>query len=101
MEDIRAILKPVCWMSCAQPSIAGWMNAGEVFLDYTGGSLHAESQLEQHLNLLRGSVFGNPHSANPTSVAMTDHIERTRHFVLRYFNAADDYLLVFTSGDLR
>lgn len=70
----------------------------EVYLDYTGGSLYAESQLEQHLTLLRDCVFGNPHSANPTSAAMTDHLERTRRFVLRYFNAADHYLLVFTQN---
>src|ERR1039458_2775619 len=35
---------------------------GQVYLDYTGGSLYAESQLEQHLVLLRSGVFGNPHS---------------------------------------
>ncbi|MEO8657161.1 MAG: aminotransferase class V-fold PLP-dependent enzyme [Bryobacteraceae bacterium] len=70
----------------------------EVYLDYTGGSLYAQSQVERHLNLLRDSVFGNPHSANPTSSAMTDHVERTRRFVLQYFNAAEDYLLVFTQN---
>ncbi len=70
----------------------------QVYLDYTGGSLYAESQLEQHLDLLRGQVFGNPHSANPTSAAMTEHVERTRQFVLRYFNAADQYLVVFTQN---
>jgi len=69
-----------------------------VYLDYTGGSLFAESQLEQHLNLLRAGVFGNPHSANPTSAAMTEHVERTRRFVLRYFNAGDHYLVVFTQN---
>ena len=77
---------------------------GEVYLDYTGGSLYAQSQLEQHLKLLSGGVFGNPHSANPTSSAMTDHVERTRRFVLQYFNAAADYFLVFTlnaSGALK
>ncbi|MFN0172453.1 MAG: aminotransferase class V-fold PLP-dependent enzyme [Bryobacteraceae bacterium] len=70
----------------------------QVYLDYTGGSLYADSQLEEHLHLLRGAVFGNPHSANPTSAAMTDHVERTRRFVLSYFNAADQYLVVFTQN---
>jgi len=70
----------------------------EVYLDYTGGSLYAASQLQQHLQLMSNSVFGNPHSANPTSSAMTGHLERARHFTLRYFNAEDDYLLVFTQN---
>ncbi len=76
----------------------------QVYLDYTGGSLYAESQLQQHLDLLRGGVFGNPHSANPASAAMTGHVERTRRSVLEYFNAARDYIVVFTlnaSGALK
>ena len=71
----------------------------QVYLDYTGGSLYAESQIEKHLGMLRTGIFGNPHSANPTSVAMTEHVERTRRYVLSYFNArADDYVLVFTQN---
>ena len=75
-----------------------------VYLDYTGGWLYAESQLKQHLDLLRSDVFGNPHSANPASVTTTDHVERTRRSVLSYFNAANDYIVVFTlnaSGALK
>lgn len=72
---------------------------GQVYLDYTGGSLHAESQLQKHFELLRSAVFGNPHSANPTSVAITEHVERTRRVVLSYFNtSAKDYILVFTQN---
>jgi len=71
----------------------------QVYLDYTGASLYAESQLQKHFELLRSGVFGNPHSANPTSVAMTEHVERTRSYVLSYFNArADNYILVFTQN---
>ena len=77
----------------------GQLDAGhQVYLDFTGGSLYAVSQLEKHLNLLRSGVFGNPHSANPTSTAMTEHVESARRFVLRYFNAEDDYLAVFTQN---
>ena len=72
---------------------------GQVYLDYTGGSLYAESQLQKHFELLRSGVLGNPHSANPTSAAMTEHVERTRRRVLSYFNAsAEDYILVFTQN---
>ena len=69
----------------------------QVYLDYTGGSIYAESQVQKHFDLLRSGVFGNPHSANPTSTAMTEHVERTRRYVLNYLNATvDDYILVFT-----
>ena len=71
----------------------------QVYLDYTGGSIYAESQVQKHFDLLRSGVFGNPHSANPTSTAMTEHVERTRRYVLEYFNSgADDYILVFTQN---
>jgi selenocysteine lyase/cysteine desulfurase len=72
---------------------------GHVYLDYTGGSLWAESQLQKHFELLRSSILGNPHSASPASVAMTEHVERTRRHILRYFNARpEDYVLVFTQN---
>jgi selenocysteine lyase/cysteine desulfurase len=72
---------------------------GHVYLDYTGGSLWAESQLQKHFELLRSSILGNPHSASPASVAMTEHVERTRRHILRYFNARpEDYILVFTQN---
>jgi molybdenum cofactor sulfurtransferase len=72
---------------------------GQVYLDYTGGSLYAESQLQKHFELLRSGILGNPHSASPASVTMTEHVERTRRLILRYFNAsANDYILVFTQN---
>lgn len=77
----------------------------QVYLDYTGGGLYATSQLRQHMALLEEHVFGNPHSLNPTSLAMTHLIDQTRAFVLDYFNAAaDEYDLIFTlnaSGALK
>ena len=78
---------------------------GHVYLDYTGGSLYADSQLRRHLEFMAGGVFGNPHSANRASAAMTEHVERARTAVLRYFNASpDEYVAVFTqnaSGGLK
>jgi len=71
---------------------------GQIYLDYTGGGLYAESQLQKHFELLRGHVFGNPHSANPTSQAMTDLVEGTRRYVLNYFHAGDDYIVIFTAN---
>ena len=37
----------------------------QVYLDYTGAGLYADSQLRQHMALLRSGVFGNPHSSSP------------------------------------
>ncbi len=69
------------------------------YLDYTGGSLYAQSQLDAHLALLREHVFGNPHSLNPPSEATTGLIEQTRAGVLAFFNArSDEYAAVFTSN---
>ena len=72
---------------------------GQIYLDYTGGGLYSELQLREHMELLRTSVLGNPHSANPTSLAMTDLVEDTRKYVLRYFNASsDEYIAIFTAN---
>lgn len=78
---------------------------GQVYLDYTGGSLYAESQLREHMTSLKANVFGNPHSNNPTSLAMTHLVENARAAVLHYFNAdPTEYVVIFTpncSGALR
>jgi molybdenum cofactor sulfurtransferase len=72
---------------------------GHVYLDYTGGGLYAESQLRDHFALLNGEVFGNPHSKNLTSMAMTHLVEQARDYVLQYFNASpDEYMVIFTQN---
>jgi selenocysteine lyase/cysteine desulfurase len=79
--------------------------AGDVYLDYTGGSLYAASQLDAHLRMLGETVYGNPHSVNPTSTAATVLVERARAAVLRYFGASEEeYACIFTpnaTGALR
>ena len=70
---------------------------GHVYLDYTGGGLYAESQLREHMALLSDGIFGNPHSKNLTSMAMTRLVEGARDYVLRYFNASpEEYMVIFT-----
>lgn len=74
------------------------------YLDYTGGSIHAASQLREHADLLNAHVFGNPHSASPCSAAMTALVEQTRRDVLDFFDAGGDYTAIFTlnaSGALK
>ena len=69
-----------------------------VYLDYTGGSLHAESQIREHAALLNGRVLGNPHSASLTSSGMTTLVEQARRAVLTWFNAHGEYTAVFTQN---
>jgi molybdenum cofactor sulfurtransferase len=80
-------------------------DSNHIYLDYTGGGLYADSQLRAHMELLRQNVFGNPHSVNPTSSAMTSLVEGARDRVLAYFNAdPDEYIAIFTpnaTGALR
>lgn len=77
----------------------------QVYLDYTGGNLYAQRQLTQHQRDLQENVYGNPHSANPSSQASTDQVERTRNAILDYFHAPhNEYEIIFTpnaSGALR
>jgi molybdenum cofactor sulfurtransferase len=73
--------------------------AGHVYLDYTGGGLYAQSQVDAHAELLRMVVLGNPHSANPTSLAATAQVDCARRAVCRFLNAPpEDYLCVFTAN---
>jgi len=72
---------------------------GQIYLDYTGGNLYADSQLQEHQALLRRHVFGNPHSNNPTSTAMTRYVEGARGYLLKYFNASpQEYVAIFTAN---
>ncbi len=76
-----------------------------VYLDYTGGGLYGTRQITNHSEFMAGGVFGNPHSGNPASLAMTGHVEATRLKVLEFFHASpDEYTVVFTpnaSGALK
>lgn len=75
-----------------------------VYLDYTGGNLYPESLVNEHHALLKDNLFGNPHSTNPSSLFATHKADDARNYVLKYFNALDDYLCIFTlnsSGALK
>jgi selenocysteine lyase/cysteine desulfurase len=73
--------------------------SGQVYLDYTGAGLWSEALVRDHAALLTGHVFGNPHSANPSSQFSTDLVERARRHVLTYFNASpEEYCVAFTAN---
>jgi molybdenum cofactor sulfurtransferase len=71
----------------------------QVYLDYTGSGLYAESQVRRHSDLLLGTVFGNPHSGSPASGESTRIVERCRRRVLEFFGAdEDEYAVIFTAN---
>ena len=72
---------------------------GHIYLDYTGGSLYAESQIREHADLLASGVFGNPHSGSLSSIASTSLVEQTRRLILEFLHAPPDvYTVVFTQN---
>jgi molybdenum cofactor sulfurtransferase len=73
--------------------------AEHIYLDYTGGGIYAESQIQKHQKLLNENVYGNPHSTNPTSLAATELVDGAREYILRFFNAdPNEYIAIFTSN---
>jgi selenocysteine lyase/cysteine desulfurase len=71
---------------------------GQIYLDYTGGGLYAESQVLEHAELLTRGVFGNPHSASPASLTTTGLVEQSRRAVLDWFNGGGEYTAIFTAN---
>ena len=73
--------------------------AEQVYLDYTGAGIYAESQVRKHQQILLENTFGNPHSSNPTSQAATKYVDSARAYVLSYFNADPaEYDVIFTAN---
>ncbi|KAF8309410.1 PLP-dependent transferase [Clavulina sp. PMI_390] len=70
-----------------------------VYLDYTGAGLYPESLIREHTDLLLGNVFGNPHSASPSSVLSSKYAHAARLAVLNFFDAdPSEYEVVFTNN---
>ncbi|GFR48351.1 hypothetical protein Agub_g10238 [Astrephomene gubernaculifera] len=75
------------------------MAPNEHYLDYTGSSVYCQSQLDAVFAELRQCMFGNPHSANPSSSFTSERVEEVRDMVLRHFNASPaEYQVVFTKS---
>jgi len=74
-------------------------DGGHAYLDYTGSALYPDRLVAAHATMLRGSVFGNPHSESPTSLASTALVNEARARVLRFFDAdPDEYIVCFTAN---
>lgn len=69
-----------------------------IYVDYTGGGQCPATVLEQYHALLSTTVFGNPHSNNPTSAHTTKLIEAVRRQILDYFHAGNEYDIIFTAN---
>lgn len=75
------------------------MRANEHYMDYTGSSVYCQSQLDAAFHELQTHMFGNPHSANPSSSLTQERIEEVRDMVLKFFNANPrEYQVVFTKS---
>ncbi|XP_048859745.1 molybdenum cofactor sulfurase-like isoform X2 [Brienomyrus brachyistius] len=72
---------------------------GMTYLDHAGTTLFPESQIKGFFQDLCGSVYGNPHSHNPSSRLTHDTVEHVRYRILQHFNTSpEDYTVVFTAG---
>eukprot|EP00798_Chlamydomonas_sp_ICE-L_P024132 gene24132-9714_t len=77
--------------------VAVRMKPKEHYMDYTGSSVYCQSQLDAVFDDLKKNMYGNPHSANPSSSFTSDKIEEARLEILRFFNADPaQYQVVFT-----
>jgi selenocysteine lyase/cysteine desulfurase len=70
-----------------------------VYLDYTGAGVASHSQFKAHAARLSSTIYGNPHSINPSSRPATELVEMTRARILQHLSAsADDYVVIFTQN---
>ena len=69
----RATVRDAAWFAALRTREFGRLDRpGEVYLDYTGSALYAESQVHDHLEFLSGTVLGNPHSQSVASLRSTE-----------------------------
>lgn len=67
------------------------------YLDYTGSGLYPERLLDRHQALLRGHLFGNPHSRHQPSASSTAILDEARAAVLGFLDADPaEYAAVLT-----
>ena len=57
------------------------------YLDHAGATIYAKSLVTQISEDLSSNLFGNPHSASPSSELSSTRVERVRRRVLSFFNA--------------
>ncbi|KAK5048177.1 hypothetical protein LTR84_005847 [Exophiala bonariae] len=69
------------------------------YLDHAGTTLYPQSAIRSFAKDMTENLYGNPHSASPSSSLSTAVIEEVRNEVLERFNAsAEQYDLVFVAN---
>ena len=87
------------WTSCAPPNMRGWIGRGMSIWITRAAACMPNRNCASTWRCSATAVFGNPHSKNLTSMAMTHLVEQAREYVLRYFNASpDEYMVIFTQN---
>ncbi|MCJ1395655.1 hypothetical protein MMC18_008541 [Xylographa bjoerkii] len=72
---------------------------GITYLDHAGTTLYPRSLIHDFGKDLMSNIFGNPHSASPSSELSTKRTERVRLRVLQYFKAdPKDFDMVFVAN---
>ncbi|KAK9372103.1 pyridoxal phosphate-dependent transferase [Lipomyces chichibuensis] len=61
------------------------------YLDHAGTTLYAKSLMHQFSKDMTSGVFGNPHSASPSSMLSTQRVEKVRLRVLSFFKADPEH----------
>lgn len=70
-----------------------------IYLDHAGTTLYSKSLLEKFYAKMMANLYGNPHSASPSSQHSTQAIDSARLKLLRFFNADPEHFdLVFTAN---
>ena len=69
------------------------------YLDHAGTTLYSKALMDRFHADMMGSLFGNPHSASPSSQLSTQLVEDTRLQLLRFLSAdPEEYDIVFTAN---
>lgn len=70
-----------------------------IYLDHAGTTLYSKALMDRFHADMMGNMFGNPHSASPSSQHSTQQIEDIRLELLRFFGADPEHFdLVFTAN---
>ncbi|KAK3699481.1 hypothetical protein LTR37_016438 [Vermiconidia calcicola] len=70
-----------------------------IYLDHAGTTLFSKTLMERFHAEMMANLYGNPHSASPSSQKSTQTIEDARLRLLRFFNADPDHFdLIFTAN---
>jgi molybdenum cofactor sulfurtransferase len=70
-----------------------------VYLDHAGTTLYARSLIDRFASDMTGNLFGNPHSASPSSSLSTQRIEDIRLRVLQFAKAdPNEFDVVFVAN---